>query len=229
MNHVMLDTVIKANGGEVLNADFTQCQLTQPASLEAIQWVVDLVQEHGVAPNPTLAAQADTAPTFASGRIAMALDGSYQIASLQEVTAFDWDITLVPSGDSKRVVYGGPDSLSIAQRSSNPEAAWTFVKFFLSEDVGMKSFGAGSIPVNRALAGSDAWLTSVSKPANYGLLVEQEPYVVGADFGPSWIQWRVEAMNRELESAILGTRPVAEAAAAACGEIDAILAKVERK
>jgi multiple sugar transport system substrate-binding protein len=228
MDHVMLDTIIKANGGEVLNADFTKCQLTQPVAVESIQWVTDLVLKHQVAPKPAPAGQTDAAPTFASGRVAMSIDGSYQIASLQEVTEFDWDITWTPKGTAERVVYGGPDSLSISKQSQHPNAAWEFVKFFLSDDAGIKSIGVGSVPINKTIAESDAWLKSVQKPQNYKVLVDQEPYVVGADFGPSWIEWRAEAMQRELDQALLGTRSVAESATAACTAIDAILARVDR-
>lgn len=227
MNHVMLDTIIKANGGEVLNADFTKCQLTQPVAIQSIQWVTDLVLKHQVAPKPAAAGQTDAAPTFASGKIAMSIEGSYQIASLQEAS-FDWDITWTPKGSVKRVVYGGPDSLSISKQSQHPDAAWEFIKFFLSDDAGIKSIGMGSVPINKTIAESDAWLKSVEKPQNYRVLVDQEPYVVGADFGPSWIEWRGEAMSRELEQALFGTRSVEDAATAACTAIDDILARVDR-
>lgn len=231
LNHEMLDSIIKSDGGEVLDKSFTKCKLTEPQAVAAIQWVVDLVHTHKVAPNPAMAGQSDLAPTFASGKVAMMIQGAYHIGSLREVKDFDWDITWTPNGKVTRVVYGGPDGVAIGKQTKYPEAAWELVKYFLSDEIAFKTIIIpGTVPINKKLATSSAWHSAHANvnPANYNVLVEQEPFVVGADFGPSWSEWRGDAMSRELEQAMLGTRSVEDSASAACTAIDTILAKVKR-
>lgn len=229
MNHVMLDSVIKSNGGQVVNEDYTKCMLTEPKALAAIQWMVDLVQVHGVSPSPSVA-QGFAQGIFPSGKVAMAIDGSYQTRSWHEIQDFEWDVAMQPQGSEARVVYGGPDSLSISKSTAHPDLAWDFIKHMLSEEVQSRGdiIGLGSLPILKSAAYSEAWIQAEGQPANAKVFADSGPYVVGADFGSQWIEWRATIMNNELDQALLGQRSVEESAAAACTAIDAVLASIEK-
>jgi ABC-type glycerol-3-phosphate transport system substrate-binding protein len=148
----------------------------------------------------------------------------------KDIKDFAWDVSWQPKGTESRVVYGGPDSLSISKNSPHLEEAWAFVKYMISPEVQARGdlIGLGSLPILQSAAYSDAWLQAAGQPANAKVFADSGPFVEGADFGSQWIEWRATIMNNELDQALLGTRSVEESAAAACKAIDDVLAKIEK-
>lgn len=232
-DHIALDALIKANGGLVLSEDYSQCMLTDQVAVDAIQWMVDAIDEWGVSPAPglvgaELGAGEPAQLAFATGRVAMVIHGSYSVAFFQDMP-FNWDVSYQPIGDVKRVVYGGPDSLSLAATSEHPNEAWEFLKYFIGPEMQAKAtvVGLGSMPFLKEAAYNDVFLGTPGLPENYKVAVDSFPYIIGADFGSQWIEWRVTVMNSELQSALLGERSAADSAASACESIDAILATIQ--
>lgn len=226
-NHIFLDSVIKSNGGQVINEDYTKCMLTEPIALDAIRWMAELV-ESGISPSPSVA-QGFAQGIFPSGQVAMMVDGSYQTVPWHEITDFEWDVVMQPAGTEGRVIYGGPDSLSISASSEHIDAAWNFLKYMISPEIQQRGdiIGLGSLPILQSAAYSEAWLQAEGQPENAKVFADSGPYVVGADFGSQWIEWRATIMNNELDQVLLGQRSAEESAAAACQAIDAVLANIE--
>jgi multiple sugar transport system substrate-binding protein len=227
--HTQLDAAIYANGGKVLSDDYKTCVLADsPEAIETIQWFVDLIAVHKVAPdaNQSRDIGLGTANSpFQSGRVAMVIDGSWQISTTRGVD-FNWDIALVPSGTEDRVIYGGPDSLSISSTTPHVEEAWEFLKYAVGPARSVESFGAGVVPIYKATANSEAWLQAGQDPANMKVLLETEPYMMGAEFiSNNWTEWRITAMNSDLTPAFLGASSVEDAVQTATDNINAILAK----
>jgi multiple sugar transport system substrate-binding protein len=225
--HIGLDAMIKANGGEVLSKDYRKCKLTEPAALESVRWAVETVTTHKVAPTPEVQA-GFIGGMFASGVLAMALDGSYQ-AHFWRDAEFNWDVTYVPKGKVSRVMYGGPDSISIARQSKHKEAAWELIKYWVSEEnqMRMEDLIIGGVPFLKKAAYSDTFLNREGNPKGIKTILDMASVLRGADFGPQWMEWRVTIMNQELDQAYLGLRSVEESVQAACAAIDAVLATIE--
>jgi multiple sugar transport system substrate-binding protein len=227
--HNVLDAAIYANGGKVLNDDYKTCALADsPEAIETIQWFVDLILKEKVAPDADQSRNIGLGTSnthFQTGRVAMAIDGSWQIPTTRGVD-FNWDIAMVPSGTEKRVIYGGPDSLSISSTTPNVEQAWEFLKFAVGPARTVESFGAGVVPIYKATAQSEAWLQEGQAPANMKVILESEPYMMGAEFiSNNWTEWRITSMNSDLTPAYLGASNVEDAVKTATANIDAILAK----
>ena len=227
--HTHLDAAIYANGGKVLNDDYKTCALADsPEAIETIQWFVDLIAVHKVAPdaNQSRDIGLSTANSpFQSGRVAMVIDGSWQIATTRGVT-FNWDIAMVPSGTEKRVIYGGPDSLSISSTTPHVEEAWEFLKYAVGPARGVEAFGGGVVPSYKATANSEAWLEAGQAPENKKVILDSEPYLMGAEFiSNNWTEWRITAMNSDLTPAFLGAASVEDAVRTTTDNINAILAK----
>ncbi|MGQ9556115.1 MAG: ABC transporter substrate-binding protein, partial [Anaerolineae bacterium] len=225
--HVALDAMIKANGGEVVSKDYRKCMLTEPAAVESIQWAVDCIQKHNVAPTPAAAA-GFAEGTFASKVVGMVIDGSYMMNPWEQAE-FNWDVSWIPNGKVSRVMYGGPDSLSIARLTKAREAAWALLKHWVSEEqqMIMDIFPPGSVPFLRKAAYSDKWLGRGNMPKGAKTVLDMAPVLRGADFGSQWMEWRVTIMNQELDLAYLGERSVEESVQAACAGIDQVLANIE--
>jgi multiple sugar transport system substrate-binding protein len=228
-NHIEMDSVIKSNGGKVVSDDYSKCLLTEPAALASIQWMTDLVIKDKVSPSPAIAS-GFAQGIFPSGKVAMQIDGSYMAVPWKDIKDFKWDVSWQPKGTTGRVVYGGPDSLSVGKSSKYKEDAWAFLKYMVSEPVQSRGdlIGLGSLPILKKAAYSDAWIKAAGQPANSKIFADSGPFVVGADFGSQWIEWRATIMNSELDQALLGQRSAEESAVAACKAIDAVLATIEK-
>jgi multiple sugar transport system substrate-binding protein len=226
--HTHLDAAIVANGGKVLNDDYKSCALNSPEAIDTIQWFVDLIYKHKVAPDPNQATDIGLTTAnlpFQSGQVAMVVDGSWQIVTARGAT-FSWDIAMVPGGKVKRVIYGGPDSLSISSKSEHPEEAWKFLKYAVGPARSLASFSPGTVPIFKATAQSEEWLEKGLPPANKKVLLDTEQYMVGAEFiSNNWTEWRINAMNSDLTPAFLNKSSVADAVKKTCEDIDTILAK----
>ncbi len=227
--HTQLDPAIYANGGKVLNDDYKTCALaSSPEAIETIQWFVDLIATHKVAPdaNQSRDIGLGTANSpFQSGQVAMVIDGSWQISTTQGVD-FNWDIAMVPSGRATRAIYGGPDSLSISAETEHVEEAWQFLKYAVGSARTVDSFGAGVVPIYKATATSEAWLSAEGGPESKQVILDSEQHLIGAEFiSNNWTEWRITSMNSDLTPAFLGATSVEEAVKTATEHIDAILAK----
>ena len=51
-DNTILDTWIKADGGQVLCDDFTKCMLDQPKAISTVQLASDQCVQNGTAPTP---------------------------------------------------------------------------------------------------------------------------------------------------------------------------------
>ena len=82
------------------------------------------------------------------------------------------------------------------------------------------------MPIYKATANSDAWLKASEQPANKKVILESEPYIMGAEFiSNNWTEWRITSMNSDLTPAFLGASSVEDAVKTATVNINAILAK----
>lgn len=123
------------NGGEVMDEDFrgTKSLLGQPESLEAMQFVHDLIWEHKVAPKPADVAGKSLFDTFLLGNIAMSETHSWQLTDYVARAPFDWDVTYLPKGRTGQrgsVVFA--DGYGVYKGTKHPEAAIRFLKFITS-------------------------------------------------------------------------------------------------
>jgi len=225
--HVALDALIKANGGLVLSPDYKKCMLDMPESVQSIQWAVDTILKHKVAPSPSVISGFTEGP-FASKVLAMTLDGSY-MADTWKKAEFNWDVSFVPKGTKTRVMYGGPDSISIARQSKYKEAAWALIKYWDGEEnqMRMEDLIIGGVPFLKKAAYSDKFLTRAGNPKGIKTILDMASVLRGADFGSQWMEWRVTIMNQELDQAYLGQRSVEDSVAAAVKAIDQVLSTIE--
>lgn len=222
--HEVLDPLIHSWGGSVLDETQTRSLLDQPKALEAIQFLVDLIHEDGVSPPP------GRNPGFHTGGVAMYITQSGNVENFMRVAdSLDWAAAMVPKGPNGRVVYGGPNNVSISTQSPNPDEAWEFIKYMTGPDRPANTYKRGWVPINRQAALNPDWLEwNGGARHNLHVLYETAEYVRGADFGTTqWSTWRSSVMNQALLPAFLGTESVYNAATNAVIQINAILGATE--
>ena len=115
------------NGGDAFDKpeDPTKSTMSSAASLEALQWLVDLINKHRVAPGEGGATQ----PTFQSGQVAMQTMPVGSIGTVARDAQFPWDITFIPKGKTgQRQNYAGTLFYGVGANTKMPDGAWSLLK-----------------------------------------------------------------------------------------------------
>jgi multiple sugar transport system substrate-binding protein len=91
-------------GGGILTPDLKQCAMNSPESVAASERMRDLIYQYHVAPKPE---GVDAWLAFRQGKAAMALEGIYMLASLQEQKGLAYAGAPVPQFGPRKGVWGG--------------------------------------------------------------------------------------------------------------------------
>lgn len=217
---------IYQNGGQVLSDDKTQSGFRDPATVEAVQWYVDLSTKHGVSPTAGQFSDNSNMSFFQSGRAGMALFGSWmtsEISSNEESNEFA-DVAVLPKGEQRATIMNGLGN-SISANTDHPEAAIKFLEFLSSEE-GMILQGqeGGAIP---ALDGADQSFVEAFPQFNTEVFIEQMDYREIKPYSQLTTRWENEE-NEALIPVFAGDDTVAGASEQLISNVEAIL-ETERK
>jgi len=221
-DYSMLDSSLYANGGAILNDDYTESVLDTPENIATVQWWVDLIQTDGVAPLPAEFAEGGPTVLFASGRVAMAILGVWGVQEFREQAKFNWDITMLPKGTKTQTAVQWPNQYAISSKTKYPDAAFNFAMFGIRPERPANTVGIGKVPVIKQMAYSEEWLEADKMPANKKAILDTGEVALPLQMGFRWTEWR-EAMDQELQLSYIGERSVSESVAAADAAIQAIL------
>jgi multiple sugar transport system substrate-binding protein len=172
------------NGGDFLAKDGKQVLLNQPAGVEALTFLQDLIHRYRVA--PPQAERGNVRMSFVQGKIGLYEGGQPDVgANRREIgSSFVWDMVPMPKGKGPRTASGGGSAYamgSVAQR----EEAWAFFKHIMGkpmQELFMKATG-GMVGL-KALVESPAFLES--PPAHMSLFVEGATVLRG---DPTTVRW----------------------------------------
>ncbi len=129
---VVMNSFIYSNGGAVLD-DSGACALNQPASVEALEYMLSLAP---YAPEGMLnASSGDMRELFLNGSLAMEFWPALEQPTLQG-SDLDWEFIVGHApGDAVPVGTYGGWNLVIYEQSEHKEAAWKFIEFLTSPEV----------------------------------------------------------------------------------------------
>lgn len=191
------------NGGDVLDPEgqrATGC-FDGPRSVEAVQFLADLMLRYHVA--PTLEeSKAAGVDLFRSGQAAMDLKGHWMMIDYQ-ADGIDFGVAPLPTniGRPTTVVY--VTGLSISAKAKHPDVAWEYIKFMTRKDVQIRRVASGlAISGNRHAAAhyagtpvEDAFIaaTEYARPP-WGASVERYPFI--EDLGQEMLEDIVSAKGR---------------------------------
>lgn len=134
-----------------------QCLIDSPQGRQAVQFLVDLIYKYHASPTTTETGHYQN--IFASGKVAMYIDGTFDLPVYQAIHNFQWDIAAFPSWNGVRASMAQGVGNAINADSSNKAAAWALVKWLSSSaGQGVMSANGLNIPSIRTLAESAAFL-----------------------------------------------------------------------
>jgi ABC-type glycerol-3-phosphate transport system substrate-binding protein len=214
-------TFLWANGGDVLNTDYSQAVCDQPQAIEAVQFYTDLATKHKVAPDIALTANTEQMDgLFVAGKLAMHLTGQYIRPNLQQnAPNLKWGA----HPTIKRQQISGPLggwNWVIPKAAKNADAAWTLVEFMIKpENLANIANDIGVFP-SRKTALQDARF----KDPQLAPFAEQLTY---ARATPPIQQWAdvQKAFVTGVQAIIAGQSPVADAMKQAASDINKLLKK----
>ena len=207
------------NGGDVLSPDGRHAEgyFNGPQTHAAIQFLIDLIRKHRVAPSLSESAAAGV-DLFRAERAAMNVAGHWMLLDYR-AAGLDIGVVALPSntGKPETVIYAS--GLAISRATKHRDLAWEYVKYMTSAEAQKPVLALGvAISANREVARSfagteveDAFLDEVAyaRPP-WGSRVERYELV--------------EDLGREMmEDVLTGGVPVEEAVRRAAALVDADL------
>ena len=190
------------HGGKLLDDGLTGPAINSKAGIETIAWTQDWFKSGLVPPNTSLKSSEPTQNLFATGKIAMLLNGDWQIPFINEQAKFKWGVTYMPRDVAMASDLGG-NALAVSRDSKNAAAAADFVKFMV-EDEAMKYFvtKAQLLPVSKSLVSKG--VTYDLRPEAMKVFLEQATtvpeHLVSTVVLPNWGRFNAK-LTDELELA----------------------------
>lgn len=147
---------LTTNGGSTFNADWSEPTYNSPEAVESAEFARSLV-EMGLAPKP--GGQFDGNTAFKQGKLAILSGGRWPVLGVRELDMVDKTVVVnwpTKTGNGSPV---GWDAWNIAKNSDNKQAAWTFIKFLMSEEAGsyFAEIGGTIVPARESVANSPAF------------------------------------------------------------------------
>lgn len=214
----------QAGGGEI-NDERTEVLINSEAGVRALTFWKELYDAMEFS---TFALAHDLG--FASQRLAMVMDGPWNLPRYREMKDIDWAVAPLPAGPAGRATYIAGEQLAIFRQSGHPREAWTFVKWILEPRIQAKfSMSSGYLPVRR----------SVLKLKEYQVFLEGDPalkaFVEQMAFGrarqiPDYRRVEINrAIAEAIEKTIVGRQTPKLALDEAAAKANALLRSAGRK
>jgi multiple sugar transport system substrate-binding protein len=148
---------IWANGGDIISPDHTKTLVAEPNARKAWQFFHDMMFEDKSWPDANAALEYGGDP-FLAGVAAMTTIGHWAVPGYAE-TNFKWDVAPMPAGPAGKATSVNSAGFVVAKDSKNPDAAFEFLKYVLSEPAQKRLAELGfALPVLEDVAKSDAFL-----------------------------------------------------------------------
>ncbi len=133
-------------GGSIFNADGTHTNLSEPANVKAMQFLVDLYKKHKYVPAPGLKL-GDIGVTFDTGKIAMSMSSTSIMAQqLSKPTwKFKWSTVFAPKGPVNAQGFTKSNGWGIPKGTKTADLAWSFIEWWYSDDTQTKFAKLGEL------------------------------------------------------------------------------------
>jgi multiple sugar transport system substrate-binding protein len=212
--------VVYSYGGDILDKTNTACRLNQPAGVQAIGFLRDLVLKYKVA---VLPAQAATTNLFANGKVGMMAGGYWEIVVTgSAIKTFSWDVAPLPKGkvQATRVATG---AYAIPAQAKHPSEAWEVIRFLSQRDntMGLARLGL-IIPALREAALSPEFLAPGKTPLHRKVFVDALSYGRLDPRTPRWAEM-VNTIGSEMDLVWAGQKAPEAAAKDACDKVNAAI------
>lgn len=147
---------IFGEGGQIFSDDNTKSLMDSPEAIAGIQYWLDVVYKHKVAPTPKDLSdrKLGTNAFGMTGKVGMVYNGIYFWNGYKKNQSLDFDITFIPHGPKSNATNLPTDGLVMWKGTRAADTAWSFMKFLVSQPAEEQyvTGGVDGMPVNKAAA-----------------------------------------------------------------------------
>ena len=189
---------VRQAGGDLFTDDVNRCLLDSPQAVAGMQFYLDKIYTHRVAPRPGFGPDQG----FMSSKIAMELGGhTGNWINFNQHPGLDWDIQILPKGPVTRA--GGEvavDSVGVSRDSEHVEQAWQFVKFMSSKESVRLHVENGYLPVRKSVAQEMLMRPGrTARPRNVMAAYEQLKYAQRVPRSPDYLEIALEVIQPDVD------------------------------
>ncbi|NWN78109.1 ABC transporter substrate-binding protein [Bacillus sonorensis] len=185
-------------------AEFNHLQSEKAVS--SLQFLTDLIKDGSMDKEVLNATQDDLARQFAAGRLAMMINGSWNIERLKEAEQLDYGITFIPKDKTFASALGG-ENIAVV-KGKNADGAWDFITWLIDpKRLETLTAETGVFPPRKdILEKSDRWKTDQHVKAFIPIMD------IASARGPSkdWPKMS-EALQTALQEALSESKPPEDA------------------
>jgi ABC-type glycerol-3-phosphate transport system substrate-binding protein len=127
-------------GAMMWTPDLRHSNMLDPRVRKAYDWMYDVFNTWQIS-----SAQISGPGTFAGGKVAMLGTIQNVFRSLNNMTD-DWDVELWPIAPAGAITYGSGAGISMVTGAAHPEAAWSFLKYWMTPSVQEMAMSRGLSP-----------------------------------------------------------------------------------
>lgn len=165
------------NGGTILNKD-GKAAFDSKAGAKTLDYLKQLHQEGAFGDEVLNMSADDVVNGVKAGTIAMAIEGSYRVASARAGQGIGDNLKTMPipsdtAGTPTKTPVAG-QTLAIGSTTKHADAAWDFIKYYTSQESQEKFAAAGVLPVLSSAYAAP----SVKALPNYKELIQWRDYVL---------------------------------------------------
>lgn len=199
----------------IVSAGGDATKLNSPEGIKAFTLISDMIKEGSMSKEVMNWVQSDVLKQFMAGKVAMMVNGPWQVPTLKKDAAnLKWNVTLLPKDQKFASVLGGENWGVV--NGKNVDATVTFLKYVTKTDVLKGYIGKfGYFPSRKDLA-ADPQFTG---DPIYKVFVDELQYAVPRGPHPKWPELS-NAISQALQEVITGEKTPEAAAKDAQGKID---------
>ncbi|MBA7570735.1 sugar ABC transporter substrate-binding protein [Candidatus Atribacteria bacterium 1244-E10-H5-B2] len=215
--------MVKSNGGQVFNEDYTELLLDSPEAKEALVEIKNLQRVYGVSPLVIANVQQggiSSTQMLQTGRLAMLVDGSWTLQQLAEMD-FPLGIGVLPKF-KEPVTIGQAHLYSAWVKTKHPDEAWELIKFVSSREYQTKLVKTGIWLPNRMDMYEEENLANWMNPDVYpGDFVNMLKYFT--NYAELWVAVKVPSEAWSIINEELGTFFVTDQS------IDTVISRMKKR
>lgn len=223
-----INVAVWSQGGELWDAEMTQCGLSSPEAVDAIQLQVDMYTKHNISPRPD---QAEGMPGgFSSGKVGMLYGIRGHVPGFKGLE-FNLGSAPIPRGPQGRFCRNGPNGAGIIAQSRNVDAAWELCKYMagpMPGDLGGQKYQfeqQRAIPSRASLFDTPEFKDNLLPWESLEVYQNAAEHVKSMPL-PARYQEIQRAWREQWDLMLLGDVSVKDGAEAACAAINPLLQPV---
>jgi multiple sugar transport system substrate-binding protein len=213
------------NGGETIDAAKKTCRMTDPQTVDALQFLQDAIHKHQVAIPRDVLQKEGARNAFINGRVAIQ-EGTYgYMLQYKNIQLFEWDVAYMPINHRKEgSVGGGGVCWMAAKAGKNVEESWALMKHLISFDAQllMSKLGGGASCLRKVMSHPE--VNRQRPPEHFNIFVESGDHV---RIDPPVLRWSQinGVFGTHFNDLWDGKRTAKDVAAAICHDVEPYLAE----